>query len=651
MVKKCKSWNTIILITLLLIVTQFWCVSLEKYAIVNVLEILVFAIGVIICWLIKDYKYINQITPVVLLINIFWLSALISKNTNKDHRIIIIWGTFSLLMMLVLCMKKIHWKNILSNVKSYKGIFIILIVFILLSIETLTEIPLWDSKLYYIGITRIVQWFDFSFGCFYDLNLWDHISIGYSFWFLICEFLFPDNIVVAHIMQVVMGMGIVLGVYLVLCKMFSEKVSQKEILIMTSLFAVSPYILGMIGNFNIDISILFYLVWLTFAYVNDFRILELVFGLGLCFSKENGIVYVFFFAVGIAISQIVKSRNDKRKFIKNIIYPFTVSTNYLYLIIAIIYIVAYLCNTGDRWSNGADKAISWNSEGYNCFGINLNHIIMIIKEYFVLNFNWLIWLIIIGCGMYTLINRMIAKKSENQCAVIESVPIISAFVGGLFFSIVFVTYTHTRYIIPSVFGGTFFLIIVVNKLNNKKARCVIYNVLAILLLIQSFYSVDMVSNKVFCNTDIGSANILSMHDSGSFQLNDSIVYNRQYVYYGKMMEKMLNEIDYDSNKAIVLLEDETIDGYKVWGSYGYQWDMKQRKMVYYESDKEGVISVDSFPHTEIKSLTNYDKIYVLKFQTNNEDILNQVLNQVMVLDSDTITYRGWEVVVYECQLL
>jgi hypothetical protein len=114
---------------------------------------------------------------------------------------------------------------------------------------------------------------------------------------------------------------------------------------------------------------------------------------------------------------------------------------------------------------------------------------------------------------------------------------------------------------------------------------------------------------------------------------------------------MLNEIDYDSNKAIVLLEDETIDGYKVWGSYGYQWDMKQRKMVYYESDKEGVISVDSFPHTEIKSLTNYDKIYVLKFQTNNEDILNQVLNQVMVLDSDTITYRGWEVVVYECQLL
>ena len=168
----------------------------------------------------------------------------------------------------------------------------------------------------------------------------------------------------------------------------------------------------------------------------------------LCFqTKENGLVVV----AGIALGQIVRHiLCDKKNCIKPI---FTDLRLYATLIAALLQL-RYFNKYGNNWVATGDQEagglFKWNNHGSECLGLNPYYIWMKFRQQFILNFNWIVVLIIIAGTIYIIKNKEYLKKLGHKRS--ESFMICSV-VGSLvthsMFAYLYITGTCTRYNIIS----------------------------------------------------------------------------------------------------------------------------------------------------------------------------------------------------------
>lgn len=156
---------------------------------------------------------------------------------------------------------------------------------------------------------------------------------------------------------------------------------------------------------------------------------------------------------------------------------------------------------------------------------------------FIMNFNWMFWLIIIVGICLTI--RKFKKKSMSWLYLLnltqkqKTVLAIILFCFGYFFTALCLqTYAIPRYILPvlsfTYLLTAFFLSEILDFINHEFVRTIIISTMVLLIFSSLFFSIDPLSDKIWGRVKIFSQSLygLNNHLSG----NDGITYNLQFLF-------------------------------------------------------------------------------------------------------------------------
>lgn len=467
----------------------------------------------------------------------------------------------------------------------HRGILAVMLLFLLLSLEVIDSYFMWDARVYYDQMREISEIFNYESSGIYDLFLAGHVSLGYSLWQLFFQ-LIKEGAISAHLADMCLAVVSVYAYYHILRKVFGNKYNNDILALASVPYAFSPFVLGMTGNINLDNATMYFAVIFIACSMYQYECLELLFAFCFCFTKEPAILYY----VAYVFTKIICVFCQDHPFqLKNLVkFGFSNFKNYLYAFPVIILGLLCLLNTQDSWASS--NTVLWNNKGFNCFGVNKAVVIMRFRQIFLLNFNWIIWIVIILGILFVYIKR---KKIDKK--IIEK--LLPIFVLGIIviaFGILYITYTHVRYLIPAV--PAFYLAVTMITANWKRTSFYLWNILiSVFLFLQCFYTIDPLTANLFPGISIGSRTVSCHHvfDGEAFSdhkfFNDSMIYNRQYVYWQEALRRVLEDAQYKEDMIIVLPDGLGCSKYELFGELSGEsciWNFKNKQFGYLGEDKK-----------------------------------------------------------------
>lgn len=195
---------------------------------------------------------------------------------------------------------------------------------------------------------------------------------------------------------------------------------------------------------------------------------------------------------------------------------------------------------------------------YGKFGISLVHVGEILMQAFVLNFSWILT-VLLAVGMIRLLvyDRNMKKQGKEFL-----VALLFADMGLVLFTMFYVTYRNPRYLQLHYMILILCVSLLWRKIFTVKSQMGMFIrrgaavVLAVLLLIESYCYIDPLTYLTFYNRDIGNGywcagtnETLGKNFSCSY--SDRAVNNRVYSYYWKSMIKFLKDINYDGTQKLI----------------------------------------------------------------------------------------------------
>lgn len=230
----------------------------------------------------------------------------------------------------------------------------------------------------------------------------------------------------------------------------------------------------------------------------------------------------------------------------------------------------------------ADDGVKMN----NYFGIDWSYILYKLKQFLVMNFSWLIVGVILTLLIINLIGKMRLKKENMEIAVKEREP-YAGLCGGIaafvIFSLLYITSSLYRYNVIIAVSLCLVFVIVLQKVLGKKAEkyvWIISGIVAVAFIGQSFADIDPVSNAVFDTLETGGHKKLYSAYREEYY-GDGLVNNYQYTWIDRLLNKMMDAVDYGENVDIVLPGMEA-SGTHVNGNgtiYEVGWNNVRKKRV------------------------------------------------------------------------
>lgn len=601
---------------------------------------------------------------------LFWDTALLAPATDKSnllnivvigvllHAALVFWSIFA-------WNKKVQWKGKLC-LREFWPVWVILGLFWILSLEVLDDWFRWDSRCYVVYM-KVAEAFDFTLASVKDLNLVGHLALGFSVPALFLGNLFGNMELGCRVMNLLEASLAIACFYGILNHLLPREKRQIKIL-GTATFALSPWVMGMVGDVSLDYASLCFLSAFVYVSLKHNWVLQIVFGFLLCFSKEPGVILCTAYAGGCFLVNFYKK--NETSLVKRFWVSLFDKTCILHAIPVVTWVGMYLVNT--RWGAG---------DSFHYFGWTPSFAVPKAKAMLLLNFNWLLWLTIFVCVLWILFQskkkNAMSEQGQETSLILQLIPMICSFAGFVMFSLLFVTYNHTRYLQPQFFFLALFAVLAISSMDKTsweiqentvpaaKASGVVKSLLlsgvTVLLCVQSFSTIDVVTEKLsgFATVDIGGDTLISTNwIAPPDNVGDPIMSNRQGSYFDETLRRVFQYIDPSEDTLVVFPSP-----YQGVASYGYQqeyiffnllgefkysyldmfWDEEKTLLSLNETDGSRLVRFALMNAELPGKLQPADEIYYLSFPWITEDPV--VLAQYEVLGEEMISYRGWEITV------
>lgn len=562
----------------------------DRYVLVkveNVYELFLWISMPIVAFMIKDKVYENrQFLIIVLFFGAIWGLGILNPYVRKYNHIMILAGALGLFASFLIlagslyqqCKRRKEEKHSISNKlfnKKYFPVILIAFVFFLCSIETLTEIPHLDSTLYYSKFNKLSTNFDYSFQnvlthfCFYK-----HLSMGYALFALLGEIIQSYTAFGVHLINMILALISGICFYGLLNRIYPNLKNTKKCAAMAA-YLLSPFVLGTLGYFNVDLpSIYFYMILLYCLFTNK-RILGYFAAYAFIFTKEPCVIYYCFLLLGIWVcSWRVEKEKSIGKFF-NSIFSF-IRSYFFEILLVVLWLLSYIF-LGDTWGGELSVELDVKTKELATFGFTWENCFVKLKQIFVLNFNWLFSLIILISGFIGLIHNKKKRQKEtagnnenagnndsasfsnhNENRMNYRICLAFTLIGILFFNFVFLDLLNPRYI---CLGSVIVLLLGIDDLlkiiseweNGLKIQRWIGSIICCftvgLVLIQSMVSIDPVSYKVFDPVPYYGKNMF-LSGYKLCGITERTIYNREYNYFDRAIEIILDEIDYQEGDLL-----------------------------------------------------------------------------------------------------
>ena len=607
-------------------------------------------------------QIIKQLFPIYTFLAIFWDLSFYSVYTDKTYPLNIYIGLFVLNIPMVFMGVKLFGLetrtfSLLKKTKNNKYLIFFLLLFILLSLETLNSWTRLDSDIYYYYLQEAQKW-NLSFDSLNLFRLGGHQSMGYTFFGLLGVYLTPNSPIGLRLVNILIICISSFCFYAIL-KYFIK--DNSLILLLTGMFIFNPLVLGTIYEINLDLPMTCFYIWTIYALLYNNKIYLFFSAFLLAFSKETGIILLFGIALGWGINEIRNIVNNKhKKWVENVDFKTCICVG-LPMILWLIF-----KKMGFVWRDDRNS-ISISSNTMDKIGLNLDNTLIKIKELFFLNFSWLFTICIIYCLTKLLLKKQQVLKTKK---ILSGLPIIFSSIFFISFQFIHITYCHIRYITPYWIGLIWIFGIFIANVFSKRKRLILCFSILCLLGVQCFYTIDPVSRRI-CNTiNIGKTEIYTTRTfvRGSnneiqtkstnpellpyFEMTQSVIYNRQYMYFENAFEKLLKEIKYDDDTLLLVAPIYDILPDMTWISLFGKWYTDK---LYYDPNNYRVVDNVSYPTLnleiihDIKEINNskYNRIYLLSFPYNPLYDIENLVSNYDIINSFDIVKNFWSINVYQ----
>lgn len=563
----------------------------------------------------------------------------------------------SLFWFFSICNKRQYLGRLGIWIKSNKILILLCCIVFILSIEQITKYLRWDTIHYYAYIERLC---DFTFNP-NDIALFKasgHVSYAYVLIYSIGESILPGFGYGVRIENIII---FIIGIMLLNCLLKLTLSQGKNVFryLSLALFAFTPVILGPIHNIDVELLTLTLVIAVIYCYFRHFYILGLLCATFLVFTKETCTVLLAAFIIGEVIRIFyIHAKAHKITAIFHYQNWRKMLTLYLPLLLFVFY---YSLDVA--W--GSTKAAA-DVDPFNQWGVNAVVIINKIKQLFIMNFSWIpVSIIIIGICSYIL------KKLKRQKAFLLDnstiITVISIYIAFILNQLFYMTYPFPRYIMLQYFFMTIFLQWALNLCLLKKLIKIIICIFSIgLTIVQNFVSIDIVSNYLFDTMPIGQTDlmvnspivylnnttVLTGEDAAFLALSPYADFNRQWSYFDELINKFLNQINYDEND-LVLFPDTFWPRsaniyFGMWTNTYYDKQTKCLKQLMDSSllKPDDMIYFNAQIVSDDNNIKTFDNVYYLQFPFR-EDYSDYILKKYDVIDTISVSYRGWNLVAYK----
>lgn len=455
------------------------------------------------------------------------------------------------------------------RIPENKGILIAMLFTFLSRLTQLTDMPLWDSLVYYKQLMEACQSFDFTAAAMLRFALADHPSIGYAGITAIGEFLFPGEyygVLLVWMIVTVMTAGCL---YRILEKAVPHR-SGRYYTISTCMVMSTPLVLGLFSYYLPDAGTVCFFVFVLYCYLYKKNILMLFSMSLLVLSKEVGCVAIAGFCIGLFLGQVLVGPKRRRweRFAALFRNPVVICGLLAFGALG-IYLLFFWGTGGHIWSYGHDK---W----YLGFGFDPDFVLENCGQFFVLNYNWLIWggnlicLILLQSGIF-------GRKKKGKVAAKRLLFILTATaVTLMLFYSVYLTFAIPRYHVLIDFLGVMILVIYggilvpESAVRYNAARDLALLVLGGILLLEAYIPTDPLSIALFSWEGDNRYHFMGPN-------SDQGIHNHQYNYLNRTIDQVLRDTGY--HEGMDVLTYDSIVYYGVIRSGEYYWDTVEKKRV------------------------------------------------------------------------
>lgn len=524
-----------------------------------------------------------QLLPIACIGSAFVLSALLSPYTEKDNvkwvllDCVIVFGATAVIAKGWFKKQGLPWRSAgfaawaKAYIKTHVPELILIGLVVATRIWMVDTYQSWDAGEYYYRLGTACDKFDFTPGEYLEyFRLAQHPTLGYAGVMAIGEFLNLRGVVGVMLVNLVITAMAVVYLYRMLAGFFGN-MSKTKAAVGAGVALLVPLFWGTFGYFQPDYGTCIFAIFTMYFDYKKKPILFFFWAVMLTQSKEVGIVVLAGYMVARLIYGIAANKGTG---IRRIGVQLRDPINWCAVGSAAVFGVYSLINGGaSTWTqylgDTSTSIFSWSNTGTNCFGFQPTYIVERLEQMFVMNYSWLLF-VFISAGLIAFFIKK-ARKRETVGGARGMACLFGAVAAFTLMYCLFITELHYRYSI--VFALLIWVAAYVGLqeiLGERKIPCVVAAaVVAVLFSMQTFMSVDPVSNALIDTVDVGNGRMLIMrkaYDTGTV-FGDQMVYNYQFAHLNKALDGMMEKAGIEKGCGVIYSRGSSITGQLSGGAY------------------------------------------------------------------------------------
>ena len=456
-----------------------------------------------------------------------------------------------------------------------RWLLVVLLYTIGIRMVQIGDIQRWDASAYYIAIRNGCDSFIFTLGSFLKgFSVASHPTWGYLGILGSGEFLFEGRVEAVQFINLLLTVLCVYCLYCIMEKLLPEK-DDKFIALSVIVLSSLPVFAGTFSYCNPDMGVAFFSIFMIFCYIRKKWILLLFCILGAVTSKETGVLAVAGFAAGVFLCRLKRGNGNLLQKVRYAMEDYLCREVLVVGICGLAAVTVYLANGGGIWNLQSESKAEFST-----FRVIPSFIWNNMKQFFLLNFNWISTLLAAGC-----VGKAVWEKKRKG---IDRAPfqypelamgLLGAFLVNILFYCLYITFTLARYhIIIDILWNMLMLLCIGRYMDRFKLRNLILSVYAVCLVCQAYVTVDPVSKAAFITHDTDGGTILTTQhpreDLLAITTGDYSVYNHQYNYAAEAIEQILRDVDYHEGMNILSFTPTEMQ------INGILWDERKDELTY-----------------------------------------------------------------------
>lgn len=625
-------------------------------------------------------SYTKQLFVFFLFFSIFWDVNFIYTENDLIVRKMAFAGLISLNSSMFLMLfgllegNRGRRQGVMNVLRKHSGIVVILFVYAILSIQNFGVWFKVDSYSYYNSVVENLNTWDFTLNTLSSFEMGGHISYIYSMILTIGQYIWPASGNGVQLINLILSEIMIALFYAICVQLFRDRLGKIEISLLSAVFAFAPLMFGISYLVSTDFPLMFFFVLLVFACIYEQRITFLFAALGICFSKETGIILLAAFLFGKLVSDVAQAR-EKKKLWSVIGTYFRRDITIIYPAVFLFLVTILFGNSG--WvTNLKEMLLSGNLQETSDLLENQvtkwHYYIYKIEEMCLINYMWLVSLVIAIAIVCCVVRRVRRKKIqpvtdgffETHRNII--IPLMISYACFIAINFLYFAYVHYRYVQLILFFNIIFLGIALCQISlHIYLRRTLLLIIGLLFFASSYINFDPVTYVLLPQFNAGNGTMVSTRryfyagtpygfgytDDEEYlynmYLSVGLEYNRQQIQLQYALEKMFEEINYDSTKLVVFRNFGGWIESTCWQLFGllsydcYYWDSESGTVIL--EDNENPINI-AIPGSET-SFDSYSEVYYVDFPFN-EHITDSFLEENIVIDESDVSCGVWKFTVY-----